>query len=74
MAIEANLFAHAPRYPFVPAHLPLYALLAILVSIVASGFLGTLRSVQRFSARAPESPRAHSAVRGKNRLSPRQTP
>ena len=48
---EATLFAHAPRYPFVPAHLPLYALLAILVSIVASGFLGTLRAVQRFSAK-----------------------
>jgi CIC family chloride channel protein len=49
---EATLFAHAARYPFVPAHLPLYALLAILVSIVASGFLGTLRTVQAFSARA----------------------
>ncbi len=49
---EATLFAHAARYPFVPAHLPLYALLAILVSIVASGFLGTLRAVQRFTARA----------------------
>src|SRR5271155_5250184 len=43
---EAPLFAHAPRYPFVPAHLPLYALLAILISIVASGFLATLRRVQ----------------------------
>jgi CIC family chloride channel protein len=49
---EATLFAHAARYPFVPAHLPLYALLAILVSIVASGFLGTLRAIQRYSARA----------------------
>jgi chloride channel protein, CIC family len=49
---EATLFAHAARYPFVPAHLPLYALLAILVSIVASFFLGTLRSVQRYAARA----------------------
>src|SRR5580704_11248096 len=49
---EATLFAHAARYPFVPAHLPLYALLAILVSIVASFFLGTLRAVQRYSARA----------------------
>jgi CIC family chloride channel protein len=48
---EATLFAHAPRYPFVPAHLPLYALLAILVSIVASGFLGALRLVQRFAKR-----------------------
>jgi CIC family chloride channel protein len=53
---EATLFAHSPRYPFVPAHLPLYALLAILVSIVASGFLGSLRFVQRFAkhTRLPE--------------------
>jgi CIC family chloride channel protein len=49
---EANLFAHAARYPFVPAHLPLYALLAVLLSIVASGFLGSLRFVQRLTARA----------------------
>ncbi|MBV9946574.1 MAG: chloride channel protein, partial [Myxococcales bacterium] len=43
---EATLFTHAPSYPFVPAHLPLYALLAIVVSIVASAFLSTLRWVQ----------------------------
>ena len=49
---ESTLFAHAPRYPFVPAHLPLYALLAVVISIVASGFLGTLRFVQRVSERS----------------------
>ncbi|HEY2509878.1 MAG TPA: chloride channel protein [Polyangiaceae bacterium] len=48
---EATLFAHAPRYPFIPAHLPLYALLAVLVSIVASSFLAMLRLVQRVTAR-----------------------
>jgi CIC family chloride channel protein len=48
---EATLFAHAPRYPFIPAHLPLYMLLAILVSILASGFLGALRLVQRLAKR-----------------------
>ncbi len=46
---ESTLFAHAARYPFVPAHLPLYALMAVVVSVVASGFLGSLRAVQRFS-------------------------
>jgi CIC family chloride channel protein len=53
---EATLFAHAPRYPFIPAHLPLYALLAILVSAVAAGFLATLRYVQAFTqqVRFPE--------------------
>jgi CIC family chloride channel protein len=48
---EATLFAHSARYPFIPAHLPLYALLAILVSLFASGFLATLRRVQVLSQR-----------------------
>ncbi len=53
---ERTLFAHAQSYPFVPGHLPLYALLAVGVSFVASSFLSTLRGVQRFTAalRAPE--------------------
>jgi chloride channel protein, CIC family len=53
---EATLFTHAPAYPFVPQHLPLYALLAVGLSIVASVFLSTLRSVQAATrkARVPE--------------------
>jgi CIC family chloride channel protein len=43
---EQTLFTHAPTYPFHPAHLPLYALLAVMVSVVASAFLSTLRRVQ----------------------------
>jgi CIC family chloride channel protein len=43
---ESTLFTHAPSYPFVPQHLPLYALLAVLISLVASAFLGTMRWVQ----------------------------
>ena len=50
---ESTLFAHAPRYPFVPVHLPLYALLALMVSAVAVLFVSTLRRVQRLSARLP---------------------
>jgi len=53
---ESTLFAHAARYPFVPAHLPLYALLAIVVSVVAVGFLGTLEAVKAFFARAKLPP------------------
>ncbi len=53
---EATLFAHAPRYPFVSAHLPLYALLAVLLSIIASGFLGALRAVQRIASRESRVP------------------
>jgi CIC family chloride channel protein len=53
---ERTLFAHGPGYPFVPAHLPLYALLALSVSMVATAFLSTLRWVQATTARmrAPE--------------------
>jgi CIC family chloride channel protein len=53
---EATLFTHAPAYPFVPAHLPLYAILAVGISLVASSFLSTLRRVQAVtrSLRVPE--------------------
>ncbi len=59
---ESTLFAHAVRYPFVPGHLPLYALMAVLVSVVASGFLGTLHTVQRFTKRMVDSGRVPSWV------------
>jgi CIC family chloride channel protein len=48
---EQTLFTHAPTYPFFPRHLPLYALLAVAVSLVASGFLSTLRWVQATTRR-----------------------
>ncbi|MGD0675938.1 MAG: chloride channel protein [Polyangiaceae bacterium] len=50
---EQTLFTHAPSYPFTPVHLPLYALFAVLVSIVASAFLSTLRWVQSLTRRLP---------------------
>jgi chloride channel protein, CIC family len=43
---ESTLFTHAPSYPFIPKHLPLYALLAVGISIVATVFLSTMRQVQ----------------------------
>lgn len=53
---EQTLFTHAPSYPFVPSHLPLYALLAVGITLVAGTFLSTLRWVQSATARlhAPE--------------------
>jgi CIC family chloride channel protein len=48
---ERTLFGHAPTYPFVPEHLPLYALLAVMVSVVASVFLSTMRAVQSVTAK-----------------------
>jgi CIC family chloride channel protein len=50
---ESTLFARAPRYPFHAGHLPLYALLAILVALLAAAFVTTLRGVQRLTARIP---------------------
>ncbi len=47
---EATLFAHAPRYPFQPAHLPLYAALAVVISVVARVFVLSLRTSKAFFA------------------------
>jgi chloride channel protein, CIC family len=47
---ETTLFAHPGRFPFVIKHLPLYGLLALLVSMLAVLFVTTLRSVQRIAA------------------------
>ena len=30
------LFAHSPHFPFVPAHLPLYGVLALLIALVGA--------------------------------------
>src|SRR5262249_21705705 len=48
---EETLFAHAPKYAFIPLHLPLYGILAVLVAFLAAGFVAMLRWVQRASAR-----------------------
>jgi CIC family chloride channel protein len=50
---ESTLFAHAPRYPFIPAHLPLYGLLSLLLSLLAVAFLKTLGGVRTLTARLP---------------------
>ncbi len=44
---EGHLFAHAAHYPFVPAHLPLYGLLALVLSLGAVAFVAALRASQR---------------------------
>ena len=61
---ESTLFAHAQRYPFVPAHLPLYGLMAVIVSIVAVVFLAVLRFVQRTTKKLPVPAWARPAVGG----------
>jgi CIC family chloride channel protein len=50
---ESTLFAHAPRYPFVPAHLLWFGLFGVLIALVSSGFLTVLQAVQRNTAKLP---------------------
>jgi chloride channel protein, CIC family len=49
---QSTLFARVPRFPFVPAHLPLYALLALLVAALAVGFLSVYHRVRAWFARS----------------------
>lgn len=49
---QSTLFGIPPRYPFVTAHLPLYALGAIVVAGWSAGFLALLRGAQRTFERA----------------------
>ncbi len=53
---ESTLFAHAARYPFVPGHLPLYIVMAWLLSVSAVALLWVFRSVSSRLAgiRVPE--------------------
>lgn len=50
---ETTLLTHSPHYPFVPLHLPLYALLALLVSVLAALFESALRGVRAAVQRLP---------------------
>ncbi|MEO6952857.1 MAG: chloride channel protein [Polyangia bacterium] len=43
---ESTLFGRPARYPFHPVQLPLFALMAILVALLASLFVRTLRGVE----------------------------
>jgi len=50
---EATLFGHAPHYAFVPVHLAWYGLMAVLLALLASGFLSLLHAVQKVTQRLP---------------------
>jgi CIC family chloride channel protein len=49
---QSTLFARVPRFPFVPAHLPLYALLALVVAALAVAFLALYQRVRAGFARS----------------------
>jgi chloride channel protein, CIC family len=53
---ESTLFAHAPRYPFVPSHLPLYILMALLLAGSGATFAALFRRTSDWfvQLRAPE--------------------
>ena len=61
---ESTLFGSLPRFPFVPRHLALYVVLALVVSLFAVAFVRTLRAVQRASKELPVPPWARPAVGG----------
>jgi CIC family chloride channel protein len=44
---ESTLFGNVERFPFVVTHLPLFALLALVVSAVSALFVTTLRAARR---------------------------
>lgn len=50
---ESVLFAHAARYPFTPSHLPLYALLALLVAAMGHVALSVFAGMRRLFRRLP---------------------
>lgn len=50
---ESTLFSHAARFAFVPAHLPLYALLALPTALLATAFVAVLGRVKRVAASLP---------------------
>lgn len=50
---ESTLFSHAARFPFVPAHLPLYAALALPTALIATAFVATLGRVKKITAKLP---------------------
>jgi CIC family chloride channel protein len=50
---EGRLFAHAPSYPFHPAQLPLFALLAVVVAAAGGVFVRVLAATRRLFARLP---------------------
>lgn len=61
---ESTLFAHSARFPFVPAHLPLYGGLAVLIAVLAILFLRSLDTVRAAVKRLPGPEWLRPAVGG----------
>ncbi|MFO0677025.1 MAG: chloride channel protein [Polyangiaceae bacterium] len=61
---HGELFAHAPRYPFAPLQLPLFAALAVVVSIFARVFVRSLDRTRKVFASSSVPVWARPAVGG----------
>jgi CIC family chloride channel protein len=61
---QTTLFGHLEPFTFRPEHIPLYIVLAIVVSAGASLFVGALRLAQRASGRLPGPDWARPALGG----------
>jgi CIC family chloride channel protein len=61
---ESTLFAHSPRFEFVPRHLPLYGLLAVFVAALAVAFVAALRRSKKIFAALPVPDWARPALGG----------
>lgn len=61
---ESTLFAHAPRFVFVPWHLLFYALLAVLLAALAAGFVASLRRFAKLFDSLPVPDWARPALGG----------
>lgn len=61
---ESTLFSHSQRFPFVPAHLPLYGLLALLAAALALAFISVLRATRTLLAKLPLKAWLRPAVGG----------
>jgi CIC family chloride channel protein len=61
---ESTLLGHSARYPFVPSHLPLYALLALGVAVLATIFNRVLKRTRALITALPIPPWARPAIGG----------
>lgn len=50
---ESTLFGDVPRFPFVPAHLPFFALLALLIAALGILFLWIFKGTRTLMAKLP---------------------
>jgi CIC family chloride channel protein len=61
---ESTLFARVPRFPFAPAQLPLFLLLALVIAAASVVFLRVYQGLGRFFRGLPVPPWAQPAIGG----------